>query len=270
MRSLKTKYNLAKILAAIAGVGISGIAGYISVIGICALFPAGGVVTMLMAASLETGKVVAVTVREHCQGKTKTAMSVMIPALMLMTAIGVYGFLSDSSQAQRAVSQSAGVQQERVTAELELAHADQARASTSLKHMNDELADLHQKNMLTREAVRRTEQANERKHAQELMDSAVAQEHRLLAEHASLAITTVHADATPIHFASSALGLSDEQATRLFIGLLMMVFDPLGLLLVAAGSHKTIRVTKPVSNRKPAKRHPVRQKKTQTKLRVVA
>lgn len=252
---MRVKNNPTLKISLIAGVIISGIAAYISVTGITALFPAGGIIIALMAGSMEVGKIVSVASWKYAKGWYKTLMTFMIPLLMLITAIGVYGFLSDSNQSDIAPSLAATVQIERATAELELAQADVVRGQEQLRRMDAELESMHQRNMLTKEANRRNEQAADRAKIELTIASAVRQQHDLLEQKAAATVATKHAEATPIRFASRAIGLTDEQTTRAFIALLMTAFDPLGLLLVAVGCGEGgKKIGRPVGSKNKAKK----------------
>ena len=162
MRSFKSEYAFAKYVALMFGVIVSLIAGYISVTGLAALFPAGGLLVMVMAASMEAGKVVAVMCWRHATGALKALLTGLIAVLILITGLGVYGFLSSSNQADRAPALAAAAQAESQATQLTLARDVQARAERDLQQLDAAVNALMQLNRITQANTLRGSQAQER------------------------------------------------------------------------------------------------------------
>jgi hypothetical protein len=246
--------NFATRTALIAGVIVSAVAGYISVTGLAALFPAGGVVVMVMAAAMEIGKVVAVACWRQTTGAMKVCLTALIAVLILITGLGVYGFLSSSNQADKAPAHAAAAQSERWAAELVIARDTQTRAETTLQRLDNAVEALQSQRMVTRAQTLRSQQNEERASLTAALEGAVRDQRRILEAQANNRVVTGHSELTPIRFAANALGMEDDQAVTLMILMLMLAFDPLGLMLVAAGSETNTSKSTKAPVVKPAKR----------------
>ena len=227
--------TIAKTAALLTGAVVSLLAGYISVTGLAALFPAGGVVLLAMGAAMEVGKVVAVACWRHTAGPLRAGLAALVLLLTSITALGVYGFLASSHLAAEAPTLAAAVEADRLAADLALARSEQAAAEARLQRL-DAAVDALPADWISRKQALRQAQTAERAEAQATVAMAMAEHRRINAGQA--ATRTVHAAAelAPLRYAASALGLGDEQAVKLVILLLLMAFDPLGLALVAAGT----------------------------------
>jgi hypothetical protein len=250
MRSLKTEYAFAKYVALISGVIVSLIAGYISVTGLAALFPAGGPLVMVMAASMEVGKVVAVACWRHTTGALRALLTGLIAVLILITGLGVYGFLSSSNQADRAPALAAAAQAESQATQLTLAREVQARAERDLQQLDAAVNALMQLNRITQANSLRGSQAQERTRLAATIAASVEEQRTIIARQAEARTVATHSELSPIRFAAHALNWGDEEAVQLMILMLMLAFDPLGLVLVAIGSE--VRASKKLEKKKRA------------------
>jgi hypothetical protein len=90
------------ILLGITALTIALVAAFFSVYGISTLFAGAFLATAIMASSLEVGKLVAVTFLYRYWGKTKgylrTYLSIATIVLMLITSLGIFGYLSSAYQ----------------------------------------------------------------------------------------------------------------------------------------------------------------------------
>ncbi|HUS89908.1 MAG TPA: hypothetical protein VMW91_11220 [Desulfosporosinus sp.] len=89
-------------LLGITAIVIALVAAFFSVYGIATLFAGAFVLTAFMASSLEIGKLVAVTFLyrywQKTQGFLKTYLSIATVVLMLVTSMGIFGYLSAAYQ----------------------------------------------------------------------------------------------------------------------------------------------------------------------------
>ena len=113
--------TIAKFAALLTGAAVSLLAGYVSVTGLHALFPVGGVVVLAMGAAMEVGKVVAVACWRHTAGPLRAGLAALILLLTSITAIGVYGFLSSAHLTDQVPGIAAAAQADRYAAELSIA-----------------------------------------------------------------------------------------------------------------------------------------------------
>ena len=94
--------NIRKYFAFISGLSIAAVAAFFSITGLSKLFAGAYGAIILMGIVLESGKIVAAShVQRHGDeiGKTKKyGLSVFVIILMLITSMGIYGFLTDAYQ----------------------------------------------------------------------------------------------------------------------------------------------------------------------------
>lgn len=87
-------------------IGISAIAGYFSIVGLMALFAATAIPVAIMGSALEIAKVVAAAWLHKnwadAPGLLKTYLVTAVVVLMVITSIGIYGFLSKGHLDQQA------------------------------------------------------------------------------------------------------------------------------------------------------------------------
>ena len=86
------------ILLFISALGLSSVAAFFSIIGIATMFPGAVNAVIIMAISLEIAKIIS-AVWTHKYWKavslfSKTYLSFAIIVLMLITSMGIFGFLS--------------------------------------------------------------------------------------------------------------------------------------------------------------------------------
>ncbi|NBW12655.1 MAG: hypothetical protein EBR82_31990 [Caulobacteraceae bacterium] len=227
--------TIVKFAALLTGAAVSLLAGYVSVTGLHALFPAGGVVVLAMGAAMEVGKVVAVACWRHTAGPLRAGLAALILLLTSITAIGVYGFLSSAHLTDQVPGIAAAAQADRYAAELSIARAEQAQAEARLQRL-DAAVDALPAEWVTRRQALRQSQATERAEVQAALTGSMASQRRIIEAEATARTAQATAGASPLRYAAAALGLDDEQAARLVILLLLLAFDPLGLALVAMGS----------------------------------
>ena len=88
------------IVTLIAALALSVTAAFYSVIGLMTIFSGASIAVAIMAGSMEVGKIVSVVWlhrfwREKI-GVVKYALSTMVLVLMIITSMGIYGFLSSA------------------------------------------------------------------------------------------------------------------------------------------------------------------------------
>lgn len=102
-------------LALITSVGIAGIAAYFSVLGLATIFAGAFLGIVIMAGALEFGKIVTAAYLHLFWERLnyqKWLMATMVVVLMLITSLGIFGYLSkahseqtgDTAQAQSVVT----------------------------------------------------------------------------------------------------------------------------------------------------------------------
>jgi len=228
------------------------VAAYYSVAGLTAIFSAATIPVIIMGGSLELGKIVA-TVWLHNNWKRAGFLfkAYLVPAvafLMLLTSMGIFGYLSKAHSDQSLVSGDAvakvAIYDEKIKISRDNIEADRK----ALKQMDEAVDQVmgrsaDEKGADKAVAIRRGQQ---RERARILADIETEQKKitGLNEERAPLAaeFRKVESEVGPIKYIA-ALVYGDnpdsnvlERAVRLVIIMIVLVFDPLALTLILAAN----------------------------------
>jgi hypothetical protein len=236
----------------VTAVLLSAVAAYYSVAGLTAIFSAATIPVIIMGGSLELGKIVA-TVWLHNNWKRAPMLfkAYLVPAvafLMLLTSMGIFGYLSKAHSDQSLVSGDAvakvAIYDEKIKISKDNIEADRK----ALKQMDEAVDQVmgrsaDEKGADKAVAIRRGQQ---RERARILADIEAEQKKitSLNEERAPLAaeFRKVESEVGPIKYIA-ALVYGDnpdsnvlEKAVRLVIIMIVLVFDPLALTLILAAN----------------------------------
>ena len=127
------------ILVLITALTISGVAIYYSVAGLVAIFAAAAVPIMIMGGALEIAKLVTAVWLHRYWRQTvwwlKSYLTLAVVVLMLITSMGIFGFLSKAHIEQTSASQESVAQVERLTSEIARQEGIIERAETKIKQL---------------------------------------------------------------------------------------------------------------------------------------
>ena len=245
---------------------LSAVAAYYSIAGLTAIFAAAVIPVIIMGATLELGKVVA-TVWLHNNWRRinwafKTYLIPAIVLLMLLTSMGIFGFLSKAHSDQSLVSGDAmskvAIFDEKIATEKE----NITQAKKALEQMNAQVDQMLGRSDTERGAERavsiRKNQAKERSALQAEITKSQKIIQQLQEERAPLAaeFRKVEAEVGPIKYIAALLYGDNpdqnilERAVRWVIILIVVVFDPLALCLILAGNKQLEWVREDRLNRK--------------------
>lgn len=238
---------------------ISAVAAYYSIVGLTAIFSAAVIPIIIMGAALEVGKVTAaVWLKLNWARARWTYKLYLVPAvafLMVLTSMGIFGFLSkahsDQSLVGGDVQAKIAVYDEKIKIERENVDANRK----ALKQLDEAVDQVMGRSTDERGAersvqIRRSQQAERGRLLKEIEQS----QKRIAAfneERAPIAaeIRKVEAEVGPIKYIA-ALVYGDspdenllEAAVRWVIILIVAVFDPLALVLILA-AQQSIRWAK--------------------------
>jgi hypothetical protein len=231
---------------------LSIVAAYYSVAGLTAIFSAATIPVIIMGGSLELGKIVA-TVWLHNNWKRAgwAFKAYLIPAvafLMLLTSMGIFGYLSKAHSDQSLVSGDSmakvAIYDEKIKTEKDNVDANR-KALKQLDEAVDQVMgrSTDEKGADKAVAIRRGQQKERSRLLAEISESQ-KRITTLNEERAPLAneFRKVEAEVGPIKYIA-ALVYGDnpdanilEKAVRLVIILIVMVFDPLALTLILAAN----------------------------------
>jgi hypothetical protein len=231
---------------------LSVVAAYYSIAGLTAIFAAAVMPVIIMGATLELGKVVA-TVWLHNNWKRINWFykSYLIPAilfLMLLTSMGIFGFLSKAHSDQSLVSGDSmakvAIYDEKIATEK--ANIDSARKA--LSQMDAQVDQMLGRTDTDRGAERavtiRKQQARERVSLQQEISKSQKNIIQLNEDRAPLAaeFRKIEAEVGPIKYIAAFIYGDNpdasvlEKAVTWVIILIVVVFDPLALCLILAAN----------------------------------
>lgn len=235
---------------------VAGVAAWFSIVGLMSIFAASATSIAIMAGSLEVAKLVTASwLYRHWQVTSwamRTYLSVAVLVLMLITSMGIFGYLSRAHLEQQI---SVGGDNALQISSLERRIANQKRiiqdANTVLEQLDSTIQTLIEYDRIrgpsgsiaTREA-----QKSERQSLNQSIQTATSNIERLQAELLPLQKQNLELEAEvgPLKYVAELVYGTDDpdtldQAVRLFILLLVVVFDPLAVMLVLAANQTLVR-----------------------------
>lgn len=263
-------------LTFLTAIALSAVAAYYSVIGLAAIFPGSFLPVVIMGSVLEGSKLVTVSWLynnwKQCPLLIKTYLCMAITILMLITSMGIFGFLSKAHM-EHSADTAPLVDKVAVIDEKINTLRSNIDANRKTIKQYDEAVDqvmgrsTDEKGADKAVTIRKTQQKDRVRISSEneqwQKSIALLQEERAPI---SNELKKVEADVGPIKYiAALAYGseaLSDviDKAVRLVILLIIVVFDPLAILLLIAAN---------MSMRNNQKSNDVEKPKEETKEEVV-
>jgi len=237
---------------------ISAIAAWYAITGLIAIFAAAAIPVMIMGGALEAGKIVA-TVWLHNNWeraglKFKVYLIPAVAALMLLTSMGIFGFLSKAHLDQNIVSGDSQARlllfDEKITNERDTINNARTlltqldRAVTDISAAPDREVNGRVISSAERALQVRKQQARERAALTQTIEQSQARIVKLQEERAPLAaeFRKIEAEVGPIKYIAALIYGDNpdqnllEQAVRWVIILIVIVFDPLALTLILAAN----------------------------------
>ena len=228
-----------------------------SVYGIATLFAGASVSVMIMASSLEIGKLVGTTFLYRywtkCRALLKTYLIVSIVVLMVITSLGIFGYLSAAYQ-KSAIEFAVSQEQIKSIESQKVFYQDKI---TAAKKRSDDLAKLRtsQENrmseVLTNEVLSRnpiqlkqlqqqtvdliTKTDGDMKDANDNIQKSIDDIHKIDDQVNKLKLGDAgKKDIQTFKFVADAMGVSLDTVARWFIVSIIFVFDPLAICLILA------------------------------------
>ena len=249
-------YTSEKIIAwltLISGLSISAVAVWYSVAGLVSIFAAAAIPIMIMGVSLEVSKLVATIWLKMnwsiAPRLIKTYLITAIAILMVITSMGIFGFLSKAHLDQAVptgdVVDQVALFDEKIKTQKE--NVDAARKA--LKQMDESvdqaMARSTDEKGAERSAALRRGQARERSQLQNDIAKAQKEIANLNEQRAPIAkeLRKVEAEVGPIKYIAALLYGDNpdqnilEKAVRWVIIVIVMVFDPLAVILLLASQY---------------------------------
>lgn len=231
---------------------LSAVAAYYSVAGLTAIFSAATIPVIIMGGSLELGKIVA-TVWLHNNWRRAPFLfkAYLVPAvafLMILTSMGIFGYLSKAHSDQSLVSGDAVAKVAIYDEKIKISKDNVEANRRALKQMDESVDQVmgrstDEKGADKAVALRRGQQ---KERARLLTEIEAEQKNiaRLNEERAPLAaeFRKVESEVGPIKYIAALVYGENpdanvlERAVRLVIIMIVLVFDPLALTLILAAN----------------------------------
>jgi hypothetical protein len=233
-----------------SALAVSTVAGYFSIVGLMAIFPAAAEPILAMGVVLEVAKLVTASWLYRYWNKTALAMksyfTVAVIILSVITSMGIFGFLSKAHLEHSVSTGDNTLQVARLDRRIETEQRRIADAETVLAQLDDTVQTLIDYDRIRGDdgaIATRENQAQEREQLNSAIDDAVAaidvlSEEKLILETEQLLIEV---EVGPLLYVAEMIyGNTDKETldktVRFVIILLIMVFDPLAILLVVAAN----------------------------------
>jgi hypothetical protein len=237
-------------LLLLTGLTISAVAIYYSVVGLTAIFSAAAIPIIIMGSALEVGKLVCASWLKQNWEKAprfmKYYMTIAVIVLMLITSMGIFGFLSkahnDQSLVSGDVTSKIAVYDEKIKTERENIDANRK----ALKQLDESVDQVmgrssDEKGAEKAVAIRKSQQKERSRLAQDITESQ-KKITTLNEERAPIAaeIRKVEAEVGPIKYIAAFIyGTAPdesmlEKAVTWIIILIVIVFDPLAVIMLLA------------------------------------
>lgn len=238
------------IFTLIVALAISAIAAYYSIAGLTSIFAAAVVPIIIMGAALEIGKITAAIWLKTNWSRAKwTYKLYLVPAvtvLMLLTSMGIFGFLSKAHSDQTLVtgdsSAKLALYDEKIKIQRE--NIDTARKALAQldTQVNERLSRGTTEQGVERAAVLRRQQTQERNKLLKDINDAQFNIQKLNEERAPVAaeLRKVEAEVGPVKYIAAMIYGPNpdnnllEKAVSWMILVIVAVFDPLALVLILA------------------------------------
>ena len=229
--------------ALVAALALATVAAYFSVTGMTEIFPGAPVAVMVLAATMEAGKlVIAGWLAAHWRRvgwKMRSVMVALVAGLALINAAGVFGKLveahvSVAASARSSVAERTETLDARVTAQ-SAAIADLDSRVAQIDRAVDEST---RRGRVTRAISIATQQRVTRDGLDAQRQAATATLVGLQAQRAALAgeRVRVEASAGPIQYLAMMVGAAPEAAVRWLILLMVLCCDPAAIALTVAAT----------------------------------
>lgn len=258
------------VLALIAALAISCVAAYFSIIGLTAIFAGAFWQVIIMGSVLELGKLVTASWLyrnwHNVSGFIKLYLTSAVALLMLITSMGIFGFLSKAHIEQQLTSQGTDAAQvEIVDSKIQYQQQQIDDVDKQISQIDANISKMTEKGQTKSALAAISQQKKNRDALVTKKDELVRVISGFKTEKITLEanIKKLEAEVGPIKYIASLIyEQSDntqlEKAVRLVIILLVIVFDPLAVVLLIAANIG-------LSNRKSAK--PVKKTFTRKKKR---
>lgn len=249
----QSRINLDNVLALTAGIAISAISAWYSIVGLTAIFAGAFWSIVIMGATLEIGKIVTATyLYRNWKSLSLLITTYFISAVMILMAItsmGTFGYLSKAHIEHTSDSQNIDAKLERIDQMITRERERIVRAERVQSQLDASVNSLIDQKYVVIGLEARRKQESERKDIAERIREYQTTIDKLTDEKIPLqqSMRDARREVGPIRYVAELIyGSSDtelmEKSIRGIIILLVLVLDPLAILLIMVSTHRAIPV----------------------------
>lgn len=249
----QSRINLDNVLALTAGIAISAISAWYSIVGLTAIFAGAFWSIVIMGATLEIGKIVTATyLYRNWKSLSLLITTYFISAVMILMAItsmGTFGYLSKAHIEHTSDSQNIDAKLERIDQMITRERERIVRAERVQSQLDASINSLIEQKYVVVGLEARRKQESERKDIAERIREYQTTIDKLTDEKIPLqqSMRDARREVGPIRYVAELIyGSSDtelmEKSIRGIIILLVLVLDPLAILLIMVSTHRAIPV----------------------------
>ena len=230
----------------VCALALSSIAAYYSIVGLAAIFSAAFWPVVIMAAILEVSKLVCASwlyQKWHIANKfIKTYLTVSVLILMLVTSLGIFGFLSRAHVDQQLTTKEASLQIEKIDSEIALIRETIDRYKAQLAQLDRSINIQLDANRASQAMDARRRQVAERDQIRVTLDNEQNKITQLESNKIQLRqnLSMLESKVGPIKYVAEFFvhesNVDLDKAVRWMILLLVIVFDPLAVLMLIAAN----------------------------------
>tara|TARA_R110002074_G_scaffold400600_1_gene596437 strand:- start:35 stop:1051 length:1017 start_codon:yes stop_codon:yes gene_type:complete len=241
------------IFTLIVALSISVVAAGYSIIGLMAIFASAPIAIATMGIVLEVGKLVTASWLYNNWKRAplflKSYLTIAVVVLMLITSMGIFGFLSKAHIDQNAPSMNTSARIDSLNVQIDREQKVISRNNKILDQLDKSIESYIDLNYISRGLDKREEQAEERARLQSEINISGNRIAEIETDRFELeqTIRDIELEVGPIRYiAELVYGESTEEvlesAVRGVILLLVFVFDPLAVLLLIAANSSLAQV----------------------------
>ena len=236
---------------------IAGIAGWFSIVGMMAVFGGAAMAAAIMMGALEFGKIVGAAWLKHewddVPKKLKYTLTVGVIVLMLVTSMGIFGFLSKAHIEQGAPVGNNLAKVQRLEQKIDREQSKITDSQTVIDQLDETVSTLIEYDRIrgpTGAKATRESQQEKRNELSSVITESENNIDKLLDEKFNFEqeVREYEVEVGPVKYIAELIYTDTtdtlDAAVRIVIIILIFVFDPFAILLLIAANHSFIKLTK--------------------------
>jgi hypothetical protein len=230
----------------ICALGLSGTAAYYSIVGLATIFSSAFVPVVIMTGILEISKLVVASWLYHnwktVNGLIRTYLTAAVVILMMITSLGIFGFLSKAHVEQNLNNTDARLKMEQIDSQVESISNTVNRYQSQLTQLDRAINAQLDANRTTQAMAARRQQQAERDQIRQKLDEEQARLQELGRQRTEQRqrLSVLESEVGPIRYVAEFFASNNqvdlEKSVRWMIMILVMVFDPLAVLMLIASN----------------------------------